>query len=123
MAPDETPVRLPLENPIVKVAGAPVVIPRPENVANPFASVLAVADPINEPPDPVSVASTSTPAWPTALLNWSRSCTLGGDVNGTPETALPGRGVVIVNCVAAPAVSAIALDVAPVRPPDENESW
>src|SRR5688572_4115340 len=62
IVPDEAPARLPLENPIVKLPGAVTVMPRPGNVASPLASVFAVADPMNEPPEPVSVAFTGTPA-------------------------------------------------------------
>src|SRR2546430_17058351 len=93
------------------------VIARFVKLATPLPFVVAVSVPPSVPPPVAIAAVTVTPAWLTALPLASRNCTTGCRANATPLCAVADGAVLIVSCVAAPAV-AVALkltgDPAPV---------
>ena len=84
-------------------------------MATPLALVLAVRVPPSATPPVAIDAVTTVPTWLTALPAASRSCSTGCWANGTPLVAAAEGWVVMVSCVAAPGVSVMVFEVAPVR--------
>src|SRR5687768_17838354 len=78
-------------------------------VAVPAALVVAVVLPPSVALPEPTAAETTTPAWPTALPQASRSCSTGWGTSGCPLVAEAGGGVVQLSWLAAAATS---LDVA-----------
>src|SRR5439155_788221 len=97
-------VSVPLSKRSVYLPTSPLIA-SPLNVAAPLPVVVAAAFVSVAPVGPVAItAVTVVPAWLTALPFASRSCSTGCGVNATPLCAVAGGGVLIVTCVAAPAV-------------------
>src|SRR5207248_6501417 len=107
-----SPVALKLR---VRSPAAPV-IDRFVKLAAPFAFVVAVSVPPSVPPPVAIAAVTVTPAWLTELPLASRTWITGCWANAAPLWALLDGWVVMLSCVAAPAVMVIVADVAALSP-------
>src|SRR5439155_616350 len=110
-------VSVPLSKRSVYLPTSPLIA-SPLNVAAPLPVVVAAAFVSVAPVGPVAItAVTVVPAWLTALPFASRSCSTGCGVNATPLCAVAGGGVLIVSCVAVPAVAvAVKITGLPVSP-------
>src|SRR5439155_19924863 len=85
------------------------VIARFVKLATPVPIVVAVRVPSKVPPPVAIAAVTTTPAWFTGLPLASRTRSAGRRVGTTPRCAVAEGWVVRANCVAAPAVTVIAV--------------
>src|SRR5439155_237713 len=98
-------VSVPLSKRSVYLPTSPLIA-SPLTVAAPLPVVVPAAFVSVAPVGPVAItAVTVVPAWLTALPFASRSCSTGCGVNATPLCAVAGGGVLIVSCVAVPAVA------------------
>src|ERR1043166_9053968 len=103
----------------VRSPAAPV-IDRFVKLATPLAFVVAVSVPPRVPPPVAIVAVTFPPDWLTGLPLASRSCSTGCWANATPLCAALEGWVVMLSCVAAPAVMVMAVDAALANPVAEK---
>jgi phosphohistidine phosphatase len=112
IGPNGSGVTEPVVNDSVKLPAIPWM-PKPLNVAEPFATVTAL--PLKTLPVPVVIdAEMTTPAPATGLPEASRNCTTGCWANAAPFGADADGVVVNVICVARPALSAMVPDVTAV---------
>src|SRR5438477_392173 len=113
-----SPVALKLR---VRSPAAPV-IDRFVKLAAPFAFVVAVSVPTSVPPPVAIAAATVTPAWLSGLRLASRTWFTGCWATAVFLWALLDGWVVMLSCVAAPAVIVTVVDVALVSPVAVNVS-